>query len=148
VSDVVCRPTSLHGSDASPASSSQRRLVGVGRAILDKGIQHATALGQEFAADRDRLITLRGQIGELVISHVENLRWATCQSLDQTFIRFGSSLDERLAATIEATQGAIKAALAKRREHAEAVAQEVARLSAAEAELSRGRTSLEQEATV
>ena len=78
---------------------------------------------------------LMEQVGGLVIPNVENLRWATYQSLDQTFLRFARTLDERLADTIAATHGAIQAALARRREHAEATADELARLEAAVADL-------------
>ena len=74
---------------------------------------------------------LKEQIGGLVIRNVENLRWAIYQSLDQTFTRFGSSLDERLAATIEATHGAIRAAIDRRRQQSEAVSPEVSRLETA-----------------
>ena len=89
---------------------------------------------------------LREQVSGLVVTNVENLRWAIYQSLDQTFLRFGSSLDDRLHATIQATRGAIQAALTKRREHSEAVAGELADLAAAEMEISRIKTALEREA--
>ncbi len=90
------------------------------------------------AARRARVTRrLMEKVAELVIPNVENLRWATYQSLDQTFLRFARTLDERLADTIEATHGAIQTALAKRREHSEATADEVARLETATAELSK-----------
>ncbi|MBN1420709.1 MAG: dynamin family protein [Planctomycetes bacterium] len=72
-----------------------------------------------------------GQVAELVIPNVENLRWAIYQSIDRTFLRFGRTLDERLADTISATHGAIRAAMARRKERAEATADEMARLEAA-----------------
>jgi GTP-binding protein EngB required for normal cell division len=50
---------------------------------------------------------LLGQVGEIVVPNVENLRWAMFQSIDQTFTRFGSALDRRLAETVEAMHGAI-----------------------------------------
>jgi GTPase Era involved in 16S rRNA processing len=85
---------------------------------------------------------LREQIGDLVISNVENLRWAVYRSLDQTFSRFGSNLDERLAAVIAATHGAIAAGLAKRKERSEAVADDMKWLRATEADLSRLKAEL------
>jgi hypothetical protein len=88
---------------------------------------------------------LMEQVGGLVIPNVENLRWATYQSLDQTFLRFARTLDERLAGTIAATHGAIQAALARRREHSEATADEVARLEAAAAELTETQALLGRE---
>jgi GTP-binding protein EngB required for normal cell division len=57
------------------------------------------------------------QIDELAQRNVENLRWATLQNLDAAFRRFEAWFDERLAETIDATRGAIDAALVKRREH-------------------------------
>jgi len=88
---------------------------------------------------------LMEQVGGLVIPNVENLRWATYQSLDQTFLRFARTLDERLADTIAATHGAIQAALARRKEHSEATADEVARLEAAAAELTETQALLGRE---
>ena len=57
---------------------------------------------------------LEGRVTELVQRNVENLRWATLQGLDGTFRRFSTMLDERLAAAIEATKGAVAAASTKR----------------------------------
>ena len=54
--------------------------------------------------------------------NVENLRWATLQGLDDTFRRFEATLDDRLAEAIEATHGAITAALSKKRDQADQVA--------------------------
>ncbi len=71
---------------------------------------------------------LLDEIHVLVVSNVENLRWATYQSIEQTFLRFGSALDERLADTISATHGAIQAALEKRKAHSQFIAGESSRL--------------------
>jgi hypothetical protein len=68
------------------------------------------------------------QIDELVQRNVENLRWATLQNLDAAFRRFEGWFDERLAEAIEATRGAIDAALTKRREHAEQARDHLVRL--------------------
>jgi len=80
---------------------------------------------------------LDARIEDLVVSNVENLRWSTLQNLDTSFRRFASDLDERLRLTIEATRGAIRAALEKRRTHAESIAEEVGRLRTLLAELDR-----------
>jgi len=71
---------------------------------------------------------LQEQIGDLVVQNVENLRWATYQSVDGTFLRFGNSLSERLGETTAATHAAIQAALNKRKQQSESVAEEVCRL--------------------
>lgn len=86
---------------------------------------------------------LAAEIDALVVRNVENLRWATLQSINETFVHFTGSLDSRLAATIAATHGAIRAALAKRRERSEAAADEVARLQAAAGDLERVQAALE-----
>ena len=75
------------------------------------------------------------QVGALVMSNVEDLRWAVFQGLDQTFLRFGNRLDQRLTDTIAATHGAIHAALAQRKERSESVAGQVSRLQSADAAL-------------
>lgn len=71
---------------------------------------------------------LADQVDGLVQRNVENLRWATLQNLDAAFLRFDAWFDERLAEAMEATRGAIEAALLKRREHADRVEPELARL--------------------
>jgi translation elongation factor EF-G len=88
---------------------------------------------------RKRLLV---QVGELVVPNVESLRWAMFQSIDHTFTRFGSSLDARLAETVEATHGAIRAAMERRRSHSEATAKEASLLDAAATELERLRAGL------
>lgn len=58
--------------------------------------------------------TLLGRIDTLTRRNVENVRWALRQNIDDTFRRFGSELDNRLADTIAALRGAIRSAYAKR----------------------------------
>jgi len=77
---------------------------------------------------RRRRRRLLEQIKLLVMRNVENARWAIFQSINHKFYDFGQSLDQRLAETIAATQGAIQAALDKRQQHREAVGDETARL--------------------
>jgi hypothetical protein len=80
---------------------------------------------------------LSKQIDTLVHHNVENLRWATLQNLNDAFRRFGLTLDQRFEETIAATHGAIQAAYVKRKEHAEAIVDEVARLESAAVALTR-----------
>lgn len=74
---------------------------------------------------------LSRQIDTLVGHNVENLRWATLQNLNDAFRRYGLTLDQRFHETIAATHGAIQAAYIKRKEHAEAIVEDVARLESA-----------------
>jgi len=83
------------------------------------------------------------QIDALVTRNVENLRWATYKSIDQTFWRFSATLDDRLAHTIAATHGAIHAALERREHHAQLIEKEIERLGSAERELAGIITTLE-----
>ena len=75
------------------------------------------------------------QIDTLVNHNVESLRWATLQNLKDAFQRFGSVLDQRFEETIAATHGAIQAAYVKRKEHTEAIADDVSRFETAATEL-------------
>jgi hypothetical protein len=74
---------------------------------------------------------LSRQIDTLVRHNVENLRWATLQNMNDAFRRFGLTLDQRFQQTIEATHGAIEAAYVRRKEHAEAIAEDLARFEEA-----------------
>jgi hypothetical protein len=65
------------------------------------------------------------EINSLVIRNVENLRWATRQNMEDTFRRFGTELDERLAMSMDATRGAMRKALEQRRAHAELIDSEI-----------------------
>lgn len=57
---------------------------------------------------------LQAHVGELVLRNVENLRWATLQNVNDTFRHFDAMLQKRLSVVIDATRGAIDAALRKR----------------------------------
>lgn len=102
----------------------------------------------------DRLLPLRvrrsriskrlmAQIERLVMHNVENLRWTTLQSLNQTFRRFNSTLAERLQENITATRGAIQAAYTKRQKQAEVVAETVTQLEASMAALEQLQVELQ-----
>lgn len=75
-----------------------------------------------------RVARLQKQVEALVLSNVENLRWATRQNLDQTFRRFRSRLDERLRDTALTIQNAIETAQKQRQEQANTVSSTVAQL--------------------
>jgi ribosome biogenesis GTPase A len=65
------------------------------------------------------------EIDHVVVRNVENLRWATRQNMEDTFRRFGTELDERLAMSLDATCGAMKKALGQHKEHAERIGSEI-----------------------
>jgi hypothetical protein len=80
---------------------------------------------------------LTRQIDALVRQNVENLRWATLQNLNDSIRRFGLTLDQRFQETIAATHGAIHAAYVKRKEHAEAITEDVLKLETAATDLAK-----------
>ncbi len=80
---------------------------------------------------------LTRQIDALVRQNVENLRWATLQNLNNAFRAFALSLDQRFQETIAATHGAIQAAYVKRKEHAEAITEDVLKLETAATDLAK-----------
>jgi GTPase SAR1 family protein len=81
---------------------------------------------------RERLVK---EIDAVVIRNVENLRWATIQNFEDAFRRFGSELDERLAMSLSATRGAMKAALDRRTQHSRSLEAEIANGQAVSAKL-------------
>lgn len=78
---------------------------------------------------------IQAQTDMLVVRNVENLRWSVYLSLDEALSRFGACLDERLTDTINATHGAIAAALAERRQVQQDVTDEINGLQICEAQL-------------
>jgi hypothetical protein len=65
---------------------------------------------------------------DLVRRNVENLRWSPMQNVNISFARFASGIKERLEETMAATQGAMKTASSRKKDHGETVAQELCRL--------------------
>jgi GTPase SAR1 family protein len=61
---------------------------------------------------------MKKQIDMLVMRNLENLRYETLRSIDEGFRKFSSDLDENLRLTTEATHGAARAVLEKRKQHA------------------------------
>jgi hypothetical protein len=81
---------------------------------------------------RDRL---KKQIDTLVIRNLENLRWETLQNIDAAFRKFSTDLDTNLGLTIEATHGAVRSALAQRKQHGESVADRIGDLKKVSTEI-------------
>jgi tRNA U34 5-carboxymethylaminomethyl modifying GTPase MnmE/TrmE len=81
------------------------------------------------------------EIEELVISNVENLRWATLQNLGEAFRQFHEALDERLVKTVAATHGAIEKARLRRIEQKENIVEELVRLRSAVESFTELRTA-------
>ena len=68
------------------------------------------------------------RLDDLVRRNVENLRWSTMQNVNISFARFATRIKERLEETVAATQGAMKTADLRKKEHGETVAEELCRL--------------------
>ena len=65
------------------------------------------------------------EIDAVVIRNVENLCWATRQTLEDAFRSFSAELDERLAMSLAATRGAMEKAFEQRKQHSNEIASEV-----------------------
>ncbi|RCK78974.1 MAG: hypothetical protein OZSIB_0525 [Candidatus Ozemobacter sibiricus] len=85
------------------------------RSLTGSFLDHFTSAASRQAR---ALARIAEQLQLLVVENVENLRWPIFQSIDQTFLHFGSTLDDRLKETIAATHGAMKATLDVRRTRA------------------------------
>ena len=83
------------------------------------------------------------RLDDLVRRNVENLRWSTMQNVNISFARFASGIKERLEETVDATQGAMKTARFRKKDHGETVAEEVCRLEKVAGELETLKVSLE-----
>ena len=83
------------------------------------------------------------RLDDLVRRNVENLRWSTMQNVNISFARFASRIKERLEETVVATQGAMKTARFRKKDHGETVAEEVCRLEKVAGELETLKVSLE-----
>lgn len=83
------------------------------------------------------------RLDDLVRRNVENLRWSTMQNVNISFARFASKIKERLEETVAATQGAMKTASSRKKEHGETVAEEVCRLEKVAGALEALRVGLE-----
>lgn len=75
------------------------------------------------------------ELDSVLRRNVENLRWATRQNIEDAFRRFGAELDERLALSLDATRGAMQAALQRRGQHSKAAETEIAAAESASAKL-------------
>ncbi len=85
---------------------------------------------------------LAEEIESLAVHNAENARWAALQNLDDTIHQFADELDSRFCDTLEATRGAIRAALEKRHAASAAAQLELPTLRRAAKELSRMQNAL------
>ena len=83
------------------------------------------------------------RLDDLVRRNVENLRWSTMQNVNISFARFASRIKERLEETVAATQGAMKTARFRKKDHGETVAEELCRLEKVASELETLKVDLE-----
>lgn len=140
---------SYHAPDSSQAFEMKRRPQWVLRkrvptlpiVVPEEALDKLLPSGIRIARLKKRLSR---QIDNLVRHNVENLRWATLQNLNDAFRRFGLVLDQRFQETIAATHGAMEAAYVKRKEHAEAVTEDVSRFEVAITELTRISSALQE----
>jgi ribosome biogenesis GTPase A len=83
------------------------------------------------------------RLDDLVRRNVENLRWSTMQNVNISFARFASRIKERLEETVAATQGAMKTASSRKKDHGETVAEELCRLEKVASALETLKVALE-----
>lgn len=62
---------------------------------------------------------VKDNIMGLVLHNTENIRWATLQNINMTFLRFNSEFESDMERIIKATEGAVDTTLRFRTEHAE-----------------------------
>jgi predicted GTPase len=84
------------------------------------------------------------RLDDLVRRNVENLRWSTMQNVNISFARFATRIKERLEETVAATQGAMKTASSRKKDHGETVAEELCRLEKVAGELETLKVGLER----
>ncbi len=135
-----------HAPDSAAAFAVTRDPYWVSRNWTDSLSPIAPSTVDRILPARIRLARIQRRIKEqidlLVVRNVENLRWSIYLSLDQALSGFGAGLDERLADTIAATHGAIAAALAKRRQAAQAASEDISALECCAAQLTRISTAM------
>lgn len=69
---------------------------------------------------------IKSNINQLVLHNTENIRWATLQNINMTFLRFNNEFESDMNRIIEATEGAVNATIQFRNEHAEKTADRLA----------------------
>jgi GTP-binding protein EngB required for normal cell division len=84
-----------------------QRIVGTLIPVIDGPFDWLLPRPKRLARLRKRLLE---DATQLVVRNVENLRWATLQTVEAMFRRFAAQLDEELAAALRATHGSISAA--------------------------------------
>jgi hypothetical protein len=98
-------------------------------------------LPETMRAARQRK-AIREQLDELVRRNVENLPWSILQSVNDAFWKYESVLQDRMKGALEATQGAVEAAIASRISQSENTVGERGRLQQILAGLEEVRSSL------
>jgi ABC-type transporter Mla subunit MlaD len=83
------------------------------------------------------------RLDDLVRRNVENLRWSTLQNVNISFARFATRIKERLEETVGATQGAMKTASSRKKDHGEIIAEELCRLEKVASKLETLKVDLE-----
>jgi len=92
--------------------------------ILTEGI---TAKLLPLSIRKGKIVSeVSDNIMQLILHNSENIRWATLQNINMTFLRFHSEFDSDMNRIIEATEGAIETAIRFRTEHAEKTADRLA----------------------
>jgi len=92
--------------------------------ILTEGI---TAKLVPLSIRKGKIVSeVSDNIMQLILHNSENIRWATLQNINMTFLRFHSEFDSDMNRIIEATEGAIETAIRFRTEHAEKTADRLA----------------------
>lgn len=69
---------------------------------------------------------VKDNIMGLVLHNTENIRWATLQNINMTFLRFNSEFESDMELIIKATEGALDTTLRFRTEHAEKTSERLA----------------------
>jgi len=92
--------------------------------ILTEGI---TAKLLPLSIRKGKIVSeVSDNIMQLILHNSENIRWATLQNINMTFLRFHSEFNSDMNRIIEATEGAIETAIRFRTEHAEKTADRLA----------------------
>jgi len=92
--------------------------------ILTEGI---TAKLVPLSIRKGKIVSeVSDNIMQLILHNSENIRWATLQNINMTFLRFHSEFNSDMNRIIEATEGAIETAIRFRTEHAEKTADRLA----------------------
>jgi len=110
--------------------------LGFTRRVLPPALRRRLEL-RRAAAERDRIVT----------RNIENLRWATRQAIEDALRHLAADIGASLTSVRQATRGAMRAALERRRFHAQTSAEEIAGYEEAVRSLNDLETALRRFAT-